>query len=169
MTPLKKMPLDLKNKIRQYSKNGIDISSIIDGYSLKGEDLSGCVIKNIKRIDEDMSGVNLANAKIGNEEKKTVYFIRCDMRNSNFDSINFVSSTWIRSCDIRNCNFRSANLANVDYRNSDIRQSTFCDTILRIGTSEGIGCKFDENFFDALTKGWDVKIQVTSTKGVSPK
>jgi uncharacterized protein YjbI with pentapeptide repeats len=162
MKSLKTMTSDIRNKIRQYSKNVIDISDLIIGYSLKGENLSHCVIKNIQRIDEDLTGVDFTHTKIGNSEGKICHFIRCKINNSNLDSAIFISPTWVRSCEVRNSNFRNADLAKVDYRNSDFRNTTFCDTIMRIGTGEGIGCKFDANLFEALTKGWNVDVQVTS-------
>ena len=165
MKPLKKMPLDLQNKIKHYAKNGIDISNIIEGYSLKGENLSHCVIKNLQRIDEDLTGVNLSFAKIGNNDGKIVYFIRCIINDSNFDSVIFVGPSWVRSCEVKNCNFRNADLSKVDYRNSDLRNSTFCDTIMRIGTSEGIGCKFSKEFFEALIKGWNVEVTTKEKQG----
>ena len=164
MKSLRKMSPDIQSKIRQYAKNGIDVSNIIEGYSLKGEDLSHCVIKNLQRIDEDITGVNFAHAKIGNLDDKTIYFLRCKGNDSNFDSVIFIGKTWIRSCEIRNCNFRNANLATVDYRNSDFTNSVFCDTIMRIGTSEGTGCIFSKEFFEALVPGWKVKVEVISRK-----
>jgi uncharacterized protein YjbI with pentapeptide repeats len=164
MKALKKMSSDLQNKIRQYAKNGIDISNLIKEYSLKGENLSHCIIENIQRIDEDLTGIDLTHTKIGIVGGKTCYFIRCKANNSNFDSTNFIGSTWIRSCEVRNCNFRNSNIANVDYRNSDFTNSVFCDTIMKVGTSEGRGCKFSKEFFEALVPGWKVKVQVIGEK-----
>jgi uncharacterized protein YjbI with pentapeptide repeats len=169
MKALKQMSLDLRNKIRHYAKNGIDVSNIIEGYSLKGEDLSHCIIKNLQRIDEDLTGVNFAHAKIGNLNNQTIYFLRCKINDSNFDSITFIGKIWMRNCEVRNCNFRNGNLASVDYRNSDFRNSVFCDTIMKIGTAEGIGCIFSEGFFEALLPGWKVKVEVISKGEINSK
>jgi uncharacterized protein YjbI with pentapeptide repeats len=142
----------LKSKISEYRKNKVDIAPIIKDVDLKGADLSYCVLSHIERVKEDLTGINLSHAIVGSEGKINK-FLNCKLTSANFDSVIFTSTTWLRSCDLRNANLRKGDFSKCAYEHSDFRGTTFCDAILRVGTNEAVGAKFDLNFFQELVKG----------------
>jgi len=156
---MKPLTNDLKKKIEVNIKNKIDISELIDGVDLRGADLSRAIIKNIRLTGIDIRGTNWSYAKIGNVETPS-YFIKCNLDNSNFYGIEFTGKFWARSCSAKNCNFKYANLANAEYQYTDFTGSDFCDSVLRIGTREGLGCIFPPTLFEQLCKGWKNKVKV---------
>jgi uncharacterized protein YjbI with pentapeptide repeats len=160
---MEKLSGELRKKINQYIKNKIDISTLIEGKSLKNEDLSYAIINQIVRKDEDMSGCNLSHCIIGCDNKIAT-FIRCNMNNCNLEGTKFVGKTWIRHCKARNCNFKNADVANVDYKFSDFREGDFCNAKITISTEAGIGCRFPISMFEQLCKGWKLKITAEETE-----
>ena len=50
LTQVKPMTEDLRNKIQMYIKNGMDISDLIDGVSIKGENFCNAKIKRLVNI-----------------------------------------------------------------------------------------------------------------------
>jgi uncharacterized protein YjbI with pentapeptide repeats len=149
----------LREKIKMYIKNKIDISPLIKNMSIKDENLSGAIIKDIYRVNTNISNCNFSNATIGSDDKIAT-FLGCNMVNCNFEGTNFVGKTWIRNCDARNCNFKNSNVSLVDYRFTDFTGSTFCYAIIRIGSKTGLGCKFPKEMFYDLTKNWKMGIKV---------
>ena len=162
MQALKPMTHEVRKRIQDYIKNGLDVSDLIKDYSLKGENLSRAIIKTLVRYDEDMSGCQLTYATLGDESKpdNIVQMLRCNLTGCNFEGIRFISKTWVRSCVCKNMNLKNADLSKVDYKYTDFRGCKFCSTILRISTGAGIGCKFSKELFTELTKGWGVEIDV---------
>jgi len=149
----------LREKIKTYIKNGLDISDLIKGYSLKNEDLSRSIIKTLSCVETDISNCNFSHATIGSLDKITT-IIRTKMVNCNFFSAKFIGAVWIRNCDARNCNFKRADVHSVDYQFTNFLGSSFCGAIITISTSSGVGCKFPKEMFEDLCKGWDMKINV---------
>ena len=165
MKPLLPMTQKLRDKIKMNIKNKIDISSLIEDIDFKGEDLSGAIITKLVRTDADISNCNFSHTTLGDETGKSVFsLIRCKMRNCNFHGAKFVGKTWIRSCDARNCNFKHADISRAEYQYTDFRDCTFCESIIRIGTKDGLGCIFPTQMFDDLCKGWRMKIKAEHIK-----
>jgi len=160
---MKPFTSDLKNKINSYIKNKIDISELIKDVDLKGVDLAGAIIKDFQFLERDISGSTWANTKLGND-KTPCSFIRCNLTNCNFYGARFVGKTWVRSCKAHNCNFKTADLAKVDYQYTDFTASDFCDSILKIGTREGLGCILPDSLFEDLCKGWKMRIKIERTE-----
>ena len=154
---MEQISASLRKKIKQYIKNKIDISPLIEGKIIKGEDFSYAIITKMKRKEEDISDCNFSNCIIGSEDT-IVSLLKCKMKNCNFESAKFIGTTWIRYCDARNCNFKNADVSNVDYRFSDFRDGDFCSAKITISTQSGIGCRFPIKMFDELCKGWKMKI-----------
>jgi len=151
---------DLEEKIKIAIKNRIDISDLIEDVDLRNANLSRAIIKKLKRIDTDISNCNFSYSQLGDPENKTIFtIIRCKMLNCNFEGASFVGKAWVRSCDAKGCNFRNADISKASYEHSDFRNSTFCNAVIRIGTSEGMGCRFPKEMFDELCKGWLMKIK----------
>jgi uncharacterized protein YjbI with pentapeptide repeats len=155
-----------RQKIQEYTKNGIDISSLLIGKDIKGENLSRAVIKFMQREHDDITGCNFSYATIGNTENKIVYFLRTKMQNCSFEGAKFISTTWIRNCDAKNCNFKSVDGAKIDYRYTDFTGSSFCEAIITISTKSGMGCKFDAELLTNLTQYWGVNVKITRKEGV---
>jgi len=155
----KPMTEQQRKKIKTYIKNQLDISELIKDYSIKGEDLSGAIIKKFTRSRDDMTGVNLSKCIIG--EKGTVNNISgSKLRRSRWCDTEVLGRLFARKCDCREADFSGAILTNVEYQNTDFRQAKFCECCLRIGSDYGMGSKMDENFFRDLAKGWNLQIKV---------
>ena len=149
----------LRDKIKSYIKNKIDISPLIKDIDIKGEDLSRAIIKNFNRPDDNISGCNLCQTVIG-EEGKITNLNRINARNCNFHRAKFLGTVWIRHADVRNCNFREANLVAFNYKFSDFRGCNFCDVIFCIGSDKGMGAILDEDFFKDLAASWGVEVRL---------
>lgn len=156
----------LKEQILQYKKKGLDIASLIQNVNIKGADLSGTFISYLDASDQDISGTNFANCKIGTADT-VVNFNRTILDNCCFVGTTFPGVVWIRRARARNCNFERASFPFADYRYCDFRGSKFCDSIFSIGTEKGYGAVFDENFFKELAKYWGVTITITGIEGKS--
>lgn len=150
---------DLRQKIKMYIKNGIDISDLIRDCYIKGEDLSNSVIKYLHRVNEDLSNTNFYGAIIGKEEGK-VYFLNCIMTDCNFEKVKFLGRLTFSNCDLKRSIFRDTFMPDVEYQGSDFSNCIWCHCVLKIGTEEGKGCKFSTDFFKALTKGWGIDVIV---------
>jgi len=153
---MKKMTHELRAKIRKYIKNGIDISDLIRDVEIKGENLSRAIIKDFNRVADDISGTDFSYAVIG-EEGKITNISGTKMRNCNFRGTKFLGKVWMRRVDARGSNFSEAYLPNVEYQHSDFRNCTFCSTVIRMGSREGLGAIFGKELWDLLTKGWIFK------------
>jgi uncharacterized protein YjbI with pentapeptide repeats len=145
----------VKEKISKYIKEGIDISDIIKDYEIKDLDLSGAIIKNITRIQQDLSNMRFIRCIFG-EEGKILNFSGSNFNGSNFSGAKFLCKVWFRSCDLRNVNFSYAYIPNVDFQYSDLRNINLCSTVIRFGGTEGLGCTFSKKTFEQLGKYWNL-------------
>ena len=127
---------ELRDRIQIYHKNRLDISPLIDGYSIKGEDLSGCVIKKFNRMKEDISYCNLSRCIIGEKDEIT-HLSRANMEYCNFQDTVFLGKIWLRYVNARGCNFHSAFVPFVEYQYGDFRDCNFCDCVWRMGSRAG--------------------------------
>jgi uncharacterized protein YjbI with pentapeptide repeats len=158
---MKPMTHILREKIGTYIKNGLDISDLIDDVDIRNENLSFSVISKYKIINGDISGCNFSNAKLGDPTNKNIFmFLNSNVSHCNFEGVKFVGKTFMRGCKANNCNFKNADVSKADYQHTDFTGSTFCNSIITIGTSLGLGCKFPKQIFDDLTQGWLMKIKV---------
>lgn len=156
----KLMDNQLREKIKSYIKNHLDISSLIKDVSIKGENLSYAYIRELYKVDTDISNCNLSHCEIGSSETR-VHIIRTKMVNCNFESTKFIGEVWMRSCNAQNCNFKNADVHTVSYNNTNFLGSTFCNAIITIGTRQGIGATFPPSMFQDLTAGWkNLEIEV---------
>ncbi len=160
---MRKLTHQERDTIRMYIKNGLDISKIIKDKDIRDENFNRAIIKSFDHINNDISGCSLAFAKIGSPNVVTK-IIKTKMNNCNCECLEFVGPTWFRSCEAKNCNFKGADLSKVDYRFSDFSGSSFCESIIRISTKSGIGCKFPKSMFEELCKGWNMKITIENIK-----
>ena len=146
-----------REQIKMYIKNGIDISPLLDGYSIRGENLEHAIIHNFNRTHDDLSNVNLSYATIGQEGKVTVLSNNI-MRNCEFVGTKFLGIVFMRRCDCKGSNFNMAEMQNVEYQYTDFRQCTFCEAVLRLGVAYGYKAIIDENLFQDLAKYWNLKL-----------
>ncbi len=147
----------VREQIRIHIKNGIDISPLIEGFSIKGENLSGAIIKKFNRAKQDMRKVNLTKCVIG-ESGKINNISGAKLQNSVWCDAVVKGKLFARKIDARNVDFSGAVLTNVEYQNAHLEGAKFCETCMRVGSSYGWGAKFDTTFLDDLTKGWDVSV-----------
>lgn len=148
----------LRTKIRQYIKSGIDISSLIEGYSLKGEDLSNAKIASLNRLSEDLTGASFQHAIIGTEGEIT-NFSGSKLVNVCFKGTRFNGKVLMRKCDCRGANFCEAWIPYVEYQWSDFTGCSFCDITWQMGSRGALGAKFDLNFFKELGKALNLEIR----------
>lgn len=143
----------LREKIREYVKNRLDISDLIKDRNIKGENLSYAIIKELDIHDEDVSECNFAHAIIGTSDN-IINFNRAILKNCCFMGTTFPGIVWARRADFRNCNFKDAFAPYVDYRYSMMQNSTFCNTIFSISSEKSHGACFSKDFFKDLADKW---------------
>lgn len=154
----------LKSRVETAIKNGIDISNLIEDVNLRNVNLSRAIIKKLNIRNRDISGCNFSNCVLGDPEVKlSVSFVDCKMQHCNFEGAKFIGVSWIRSCDAQFCNFMSADVSKVSYANTNFLGGRFCEAIIRIGTKEGLNCKFPVEMFENLTRGWGMKLKAEYT------
>lgn len=150
---------ELQAKIREYAKNGIDISELIKDVNLSGADLSHCVIKHLVIVDQHLKNINFSYTTIGEEKGSPVNISGNKLSNITFKGTKFVTTIFFRRNECKNCNFSEAFVPYVEYQKTTFDAGcTFCSTVFRIGSREGLGAKFDVSFFRELAKYWGVKI-----------
>lgn len=155
----KPMTEQQRQKIKTYIKNGLDISDLIKDYSIKHEDLSGARVKHFCRANDDMNGVNLTRAIIG--EVGVVNNISgCKARGSRWCDADVRGVMFARKADFREADFSGAVLMNVEYQYSNFTRAKFCETCMRLGSDYGMGCIMDETFFADLTRGWNLDVKL---------
>ena len=156
---MKEMTHALREKIKIYIKNGRDISELIKDVSLRGEDLSYAIIKDFKRIKDNMSGARFTKAQIGEEGKNTT-ICNNKMKGSFWDDCQFKGHIFFRRNDCENSDFCGALMHNVEYQFTNFRGCKFCETAIRIGMSYSEGARFSADLFRDLAKMWNLEITV---------
>lgn len=149
----------LRLKIQKYIKNGLDISDLIKDVDIKGENLSRAVIKTLQRFKENMNRTNFSKAKIGQNGKIT-QITDCKLIEANFNETEFIGTVFFRRNNCQRANFNGAFLPNLQYQKTDFRFATFCEAVLRIGTTYGEGSKFSADLFKDLGSSWSLKVEV---------
>lgn len=147
----------IRDKIKLYIKNRIDISPLIKGISVKGEDLSRAIISDFDRVNENMNNTKFSYADIGTEGKTTV-LSRNKMRNCEFIGTKFKGKVFFRRNDCTGSNFNGAWMCHTEYQFTDFTNCTFCEAIVRVGSDYAYKCKFDIGFFKDLVKGGNLEI-----------
>ena len=151
-----------RDQIKLYIKNKIDISPLIENYSVAGEDFTNAIIKTFDRPDEDISGIILSNAIIG-EDKKITNLNRVTARHCNWRGSTWKGEIWLRKSDLRHTAFTNAFGPYFDYRYADLRHCDFCGAVFQIATPRALGAKFSEDFFQDMAKYWNVEITLKKT------
>ncbi len=152
------MTEELRKKIKTYIKNKIDISPLIQDIDLKGEDLSGAIIKTFNRVEDDLSGCNFSRCIIG-EEGKITNLSGTKFRNCNFRGTKFLGKIFLRHCDCRNSDFSEAWMPYVEGQFSDFRECKICEVFTRIGTDYWFKAKFDEGVLGDFPKMWGLEVR----------
>lgn len=156
---MKPMSNELRKKIKNYIKNGIDIADLIGGIKITGEDLSGAIISRFVRNKDNLARCNFSRCKIGTKGKVSI-ITNCNLQEAKFTDTIFIGKTFLRRCDARNSDFSGADCSNVEYQFTDFRGAKFCEVLLRLGSSYGLGAKFSQDLFKDLTDGWNIEVKV---------
>jgi len=154
---------DLQKKIAIRIKNKLDISELIKDVDIKGQNFSRAIIKDFHLLNVDIAGTNFYQAQLG-EEGKISSFINCHMPDCCFEKARFLGKFLMHSSNAKRCSFEEAWFPDVEYKFTDFRGATFCHCVMKLGTEEGAGCKFDFSFLKELTKMWKVKVDVREEK-----
>jgi uncharacterized protein YjbI with pentapeptide repeats len=160
---MKAMSHDLRERITLAIKNGSDISELIKGVSIKGENLSGALITEFDVTGQDISRCDFSRATIGTKDN-VVYMNNTRARECSFVRATFPGKVMARRADFTGSSFKGAFIPYADYKFADLRGCTFCDTVFSIGTPRAAGAMFSEDFFKDLAKYWG--IEITIRKGV---
>jgi len=144
---MKKLNTGLKIKIRSYVKNKLDISDLIIGYDIRGENLSGAIIKSFDKYSCDISNCNLASTIIG-EKDKTTFLSRANISGCNFKDAVFLGQVFMKYIIAQNVNFAGTYCPFVEYQHGDFRGSNFCDTVWRFGSRAGHSAKINKDLLD---------------------
>jgi len=150
-----------REKVGMFIKNKIDISDLIDGYSVKNMNLAGAIITKWNVSERDISGVNLARAKIGSPNT-TIFMNNTKARNCNCNQTQFIGKVMARRLDARGTTFLGAYMPYMDYRYANLEGCNFCDCVFSIGTAKAYGAKFDDKFFKDIGEFWGVEINIKS-------
>ena len=159
----KPMTHEIREKIKHYTKNRIDISDVIEGIDIKGEDLRDTIINRFNRVSDNISGAKFSRAIIGTPTSIT-NLSGTKMINCMFDDTQFIGTVFMRSCNCRDSVFSGALMHNLQYQNTDFRGCKFCETAIRLGTTYSVGSKFSKDVFQDLAKMWHLKIEVQDEK-----
>jgi len=113
------MSHELKNKIINYIKSGVDISDLIKGIDLKNVDLANAVISQFDVHEQNISGCNLTNTKIINANlahtiAHNVSFSYANLTNANCTYMDALGSNFVHAICI-NTNFSCADLRGIDF------------------------------------------------------
>lgn len=141
---MKKITTELKNKIAKYRKNRLDISELIEGFSLKGEDVSGCIIGKLNRLNDDLTGCNFANCIFPNE----VHLSHSILEGCNFKNCDFQGKTYMKYVKARGANFEDARVPSVVYTGADMRDVLFCRTTWQLGSNVGYKAIINKRIID---------------------
>jgi uncharacterized protein YjbI with pentapeptide repeats len=153
-----KMTENVRNKIKGYIKNGMDISELIADYDISNEDFSGAVIKNLTRINEKIINTKFIRCIFGDKDN-IINFSGSDLKGCNFSYARFNGLVWFRRADLRNVNFNDAFVPQVEYQYSDLRNASICNTVFRLSSKAGLGAKLEWKQFELLAKYMQLDIQ----------
>jgi len=156
---MKPMTPAVRKNIQKYIKNGLDISELIQGYTLANEDLSGAKIRKFNRSNDNLRGLNISRCVIGapgviNNGSGS------DWRGSKWCDTVVDGIFYLRRCDARDADFSGMVAINAEYQYTDFRGAKFCETCMRIGSEYGFKAKFDESLFKDWSRGWNLEITV---------
>lgn len=113
------MTNELRNKIRNYIKSGIDISDLIRDIDIRNEDLSHATILDFDKHGQDISNCKLTGAKIikanlSHTLARNVVFNYADLSEGDCTYMDALNSAFVHATCIR------TNFSNADLRNCDI-------------------------------------------------
>ena len=157
---MKPMTDALRKKIVMHIREKMDIAELIDGVSIKGENLSNAVITKMVRVRDDITGADFTNAIIGTPNGPEINLSGCVVRNVVFKGTRVLTKFLFRSNDARGCNFVDAFVPYAEWQGSDLRNCKFCGIIMCLGSVQMRGALFDPTFFKDLGKAMNLSITV---------
>lgn len=161
---MKPMTSSLRSRIQTHIKEGYDVADLIDGINLRDEDLSGAIISRFLRTNDDLSGCNFSNVIFGKDNGPEIHISSCVMRNVSFKGARVLPKFIFRANDARGSNFIGAFLPYAQWQGSDLRNCKWCGVITCLGSVEMRGARFDQSFFEQLSKAMNLDITVKERK-----
>lgn len=154
---------ELRTKISNYIKSGIDISDLIKDYTIQNENLSYAIISNFDHSNQDISGCKLTGAKIAKANlmcatARNVNFDYADLSNANCRSLDALGSTFLRT-----------NCKDTDFCHADLRSCNLCDITLTISARYLYKTKVSKNIMNLLDKVWLVVDDETKMQFTEPR
>ena len=143
----------IKQAIQERKKNKLDISDLIAGVDIKGQDLSLTIIKSLNRFNEDLSKTNFSGCSFG-EEQKSINLVGCDLQYSNFKNAISKGIFNIKRSNLSFSNLSESFFPFVEYQHANLLGCNICDAVWRLGSRAGHGCKIDSK----MLKSWGLLI-----------
>lgn len=156
---MKPMTHKLRNKIKLAIKNRQDISDLIEGVDIKGENLSYAIIKRMDRIQDDFSGATFDYCVFG-QSRERMNWSGSIAQNCRFRNARFESFMVFRGTDFRGSSFREAFLPFMTCEKADFRRVNWCDVTLQLGSEKMHNAKFSYGLIKVLAKFMNFKITV---------
>lgn len=157
------MTNDLRSKIKNSIKSGVDISDLIKDIDIKDEDFSYAVISSFDRNNQDISGCKLTGAKIQKAnlmrtKARNVDFSYADLSNANCKYLDAVGSNFLRT-----------NCTNTDLCGADLRGCNFCDVTITFSARYLYKTKVSDNILKLLDGVWTVVNDGTKSQFSEPR
>jgi len=146
---MKPMTNELREKIRTYIKNKLDISDLIKDVDIKGEDLSYAIIKNFDRVNDDISGCNFTSCIIGEKDKVT-NLSGTIMRNCSFKDAKFLGKVYMRKVDAQGSTFRDCYMPYAEIQYSNFKNCCVCGWILPFSGRGFLKTKWSKEVIDYI-------------------
>lgn len=145
-TPLKILTDDIRQQIKLFNKKHIDISGLINGYSIVNENLSNSYISELNMSERNMSDCNLSNSTIKLILNNGIAN-RC-----NFTFCQFLDGTCFRGADLRYSNFNYGNAANADFSYARLENTNLCDLTFTIFSKKVYKARFSKDLLELLKR-----------------
>jgi len=153
----KQIDANLRIKIQARIKNRLDISDLIEGYDISGENLSRAIITKLNVCDMNISNTDFSDSIIGSKDNN-IMMNRTRFKHCSFLRAQIIGIAYMRHALFLNCNFKETFMPYIDYKFSQWQNCVFCDAVFAIGTGKGLGAIFDNKFFGDLSENWGVVV-----------
>ena len=148
---LKPISSEIIKQIKLYSKKGIDIAPLINGYDISNMDLSNCYISELNLAECSISNVNF------NGTKMKFIFNKGVARNCTFICSNLLPGSSLRAADMRTCNLNGTYMPNLDFAYCDFRDVDICSTTFTFFSKLAYKAKFSKKFLEIMLRFIDIE------------
>ena len=160
MIPLKQPTELFKQQLADMIKQQEDVSNFIQGYNIKGLNLSRAIISKFIRINENISNTLFIDAIIGTEGEITS-FQGCNISGSNFTRCLFKGTTWFKNTKMQNANFHYSSVLNGHWEGADMRNCDWCGILTRFDSQHYLRSIMSEEGIQRFCGVWGYNAVLT--------